>query len=101
LKGTVDVTKPAKVTNVVSIQDHIKRKSSECIGELEGQLDEIILSDFKTTPAPIGVMDSLQVKGAHTKYIIEHFKMRRTEYDIILTTDDGLIKEGYSNFTCG
>lgn len=99
LKGTVDVTKPTKVTNVVSIQDHIKRKSSECIGELEGQLDELILSDFKVTPAPIGVMDSLQVKGAHTKYIIEHFKMRRAEYDAILTTDDGLIKEGYSNFT--
>jgi hypothetical protein len=99
LKGTVDVTKPAKVTNVVSIQDHIKRKSSECIGELEGQLDELILSDFKVTPAPIGVMDSLQVKGAHTKYIIEHFKSRRLEYDAISTTEDAFVKEAYSNFT--
>ena len=99
LKGTVDVTKPAKIGNVVSIQDHIKRKSSECIGELEGQLDEIILSDFKATPAPIAIMNSLEVKGAHTKYITEHFKIRRAEYDSILTTDDGIIKEGYSNFT--
>ena len=99
LRGTVDVTKPTKVGNVVSIQDHIKRKSSECIGELEGQLDEIILSDFKTTPAPIAVMNSLQVKGAHTKFIVEHFKIRRTEYDVLLTTDDSFIKEAYSNFT--
>jgi len=99
LRGTVDVVKPTKVGNVVSIQDHIKRKSSECIGELEGQLDEIILSDFKVSPAPIAVMDSLQIKGAHTKFIVEHFKMRRAEYDIILTTDDSLIKEAYSNFT--
>jgi hypothetical protein len=99
LKGTVNVTNPTKVGNVISIQDHIKRKSSECIGELEGQLDEIILSDFKASPAPIAVMDSLQIKGAHTKYIVEHFKMRRAEYDTILTTDDSLIKEAYSNFT--
>jgi hypothetical protein len=99
LRGTVDVTKPTKVGNVVSIQDHIKRKSSECIGELEGQLDEIILSDFKAAPAPIAVMNSLQVKGAHTKFIVEHFKVRRTEYDVLLTTDDSFIKEAYSNFT--
>jgi len=99
LRGTVDVIKPTKTGNVVSIQDHIKRKSSECIGELEGQLDEIILSDFKSNPAPIAVMNSLEVKGAHIKYIVEHFKMRRAEYDSILITDDTLIKEAYSNFT--
>ena len=93
------VAKSAKVANVLSIQDHIKRKSSECIGELEGQLDEIILSDFKSNPAPIAVMNSLEVKGAHIKYIVEHFKMRRAEYDSILITDDTLIKEAYSNFT--
>jgi len=99
LRGTVDVAKPTKAGNVVSIQDHIKRKSSECIGELEGQLDEIILSEFKTSPAPIAVMNSLEIKGAHTKYIVEHFKMRRAEYDVLLTTDDSFIKEAYSNFT--
>lgn len=99
LKGTTNVAKPTKVTNVISIQDHIKRKSSECIGELEGQLDEIILSDFKATPAPIAVMNSMEVKGAHTKYIIEHFKSRRSEYDVILTTEDTFVKEAYSNFT--
>lgn len=99
LKGTVNVEHPTKVTNVISIQDHIKRKSSDCIGELEGQLDELILSDFKSNPAPIAVMNSLEVKGAHTKYIIEHFKMRRAEYDKILTTDDTFIREAYSNFT--
>jgi hypothetical protein len=44
-------------------------------------------------------MNSLEVKGAHIKYIVEHFKMRRAEYDSILITDDTLIKEAYSNFT--
>jgi hypothetical protein len=84
---------------VVSIQDHIKRKASDCIGELEGQIDELITSDFKANVSPYATMTGMDAKGAHTKFIIEHFKTRRVEYDNVLTTDDGDIKEAYSNFT--
>lgn len=91
--------KPAKVANVVSIQDHIKRKSSECIGELEGQIDELITTDFSANVSPFAIMNTLQIKGAHTKFIIDYFKTRRAEYDEVLTTTDPDIKEAYSNFT--
>ena len=91
--------KPAKVANVVSIQDHIKRKSGECIGELEGQIDELITSKFSANVSPYALMNTLEIKGAHTKFIIDHFKIRRTEYDDILTTTDPDVKEAYSNFT--
>lgn len=86
-------------TNVLSIQDHIKRKSGECIGELEGQIDDLIISDFKADVVPFAVMNSLEIKGAHTKFIIEHFKKRRSEYDDVLNTKDDFVKESYSNFT--
>ena len=91
--------KPAKVANVVSIQDHIKRKSGECIGELEGQIDELITSEFSANVSPYAIMNTLQIKGAHTKFVIDHFKTRRAEYDEILTTKDDDVKEAYSNFT--
>ena len=91
--------KPAKVANVVSIQDHIKRKAGECIGELEGQIDELITSKFSADISPYGLMNTLEIKGAHTKFIIDHFKTRRSEYDVILTTTDSDVKEAYSNFT--
>ena len=91
--------KPAKVANVVSIQDHIKRKAGECIGELEGQIDELITSKFSADISPYGLMNTLEIKGAHTKFIIEHFKTRRAEYDEVLTTTDPEVKEAYSNFT--
>ena len=91
--------KSAKVANVLSIQDHIKRKSSECIGELEGQIDELITSDFSANVSPFAIMNTLEIKGAHTKFVIDHFKTRRTEYDEILTTTDSDVKEAYSNFT--
>jgi hypothetical protein len=93
------VVKEAKVANVVSIQDHIKRKAGECIGELEGQIDELITSKFSADVSPYGLMNTLEIKGAHAKFVIDHFKTRRAEYDEVLTTTDPDVKEAYSNFT--
>ena len=93
------VVKEAKVANVVSIQDHIKRKAGECIGELEGQIDELITTKFSADVSPYGLMNTLEIKGAHAKFVIDHFKTRRAEYDEVLTTTDPDVKEAYSNFT--
>ena len=82
-----------------NIQDYIKRKASDCIGELEGQIDELIISDFKADVSPFATMNNFEIKAAHTKFVIEHFKKRRVEYDEVLTTSDADIKEAYSNFT--
>ena len=98
LKQSSPVVKQT-TTNVVSIQDHIKRKASDCIGELEGQIDELITSEFKSNVSPYATMTGMEVKGAHTKFVIEHFKTRRAEYDDVLTTTDADVKEAYSNFT--
>jgi hypothetical protein len=98
LQEETPVVKQA-TTTVVSIQDHIKRKASDCIGELEGQIDELITSEFKANVSPYATMTGMDAKGTHTKFIIDHFKTRRAEYDNVLTTDDGDIKEAYSNFT--
>lgn len=100
LKQSTSVVKPTTPTaSVVSIQDHIKRKAGDCIGELEGQIDELITSEFKANVSPYATMTGMEAKGAHTKFIIDHFKTRRAEYDNVLTTSDVDIKEAYSNFT--
>jgi hypothetical protein len=91
--------KTAKVASVLSIQDHIKKKSSECIGELEGQIDELITTKFSANVSPYAIMNTLEIKGAHTKFIIDYFKTRRAEYDDVLTTTESDVKEAYSNFT--
>jgi hypothetical protein len=100
-----DLAKP-KVDVVVddkpvqpNIQDRIREKASECIGELEGLLDEYIISKFTSNPKPYGIMHTLNIKGVHTNRILEHWKRIRAEYDNALTTEDELIKEGYSNFS--
>ena len=86
-------------TNVISIQDRIREKSQECIGELEGQLDDYIASDYKIDASPYGVMHTLNIKSVHVNRIVDVFKRRRVEFDTVLNTDDKELKEGYSNFT--
>jgi hypothetical protein len=87
------------IINVVSIQDRIRDKAIECLSELEGQIDEIIISKFKNIGSPYGVMHTLNIKDAQTKYIIEWAKRKRNEFDEALNTDDADLKEAYSNFS--
>ena len=97
LEETTD-TVEEKVVHTVSIQDRINEKVSEIIGDLEGAIDDLIISKFKTTPSPYGIMHD-KAKGMHASRIIEWSKVRRQEYDEVLNTDDEQLKEGYSNFS--
>lgn len=95
----VVVEDTTKVTNTPNIQDRIKEKASECIGELEGQVDDMILSLFKTVPAPYAVMNTLQIKSVHCKHIIEWAKKNRSFYDMLMNGDDKELRDAYSNFS--
>jgi len=98
-KKKVDVVIDTTTKPVISIQERIAEKSSECIGELEGQIDDLILSNFKEMPSSYGVMHTLAIKGSHTRFIVEWAKQRRNQFDEVLNTADIELKEGYSNFT--
>lgn len=82
-----------------NIQDRIRDKSNECIGELEGQIDDFILSKFGKMPAPFSVFHTMAIKGVHTKLILEWAKQKRAEFDEVMNTEDKDLKEGYSNFS--
>lgn len=84
--------------NVPNIQDRIREKASECVGELEGLIDILIDSRFTENVSPYSVMHTSEIKGVHTKYVVDRFKKVRAEYDSVINTADPEIKEGYSNF---
>lgn len=86
-------------TNVISIQDRIRDKASECIAELEGQIDELVISSFKSNVSPYSVFHTMNIKDAQTKYIVEWAKNNRNQYDEVMNTEDKDLKEAYSNFT--
>lgn len=98
------LNEPAVVENkskaiVINIQDRIRAKADDCIAELEGQVDELILSGFSANSQPYAVFHTLNVKDAQTKYIVEWAKGKRIEFDEVMNTDDKELKEAYSNFT--
>ncbi len=83
---------------IVSIQDRMKEKVSEIAGDLEGAIDDYILSKFAKIPSPYGVMHG-RVKGKHAKLLVPIFEKRRDEFQEVLDTEDKELKEGYSNFS--
>jgi len=87
-----------KVKKGPNIQDRIREKATECIGELEGQIDELIVGKFTDSPQPYAIMHTLGVKGVHTKIIVDWSKEKRNEFEEVMNTDDAQLKEGYSNF---
>lgn len=98
-KKAVVVDDATPVAPVVTIQERIAEKTSECIGEIEGLVDDMILSNFKEIPSAYGLFHTMNIKAVHTKQIVEWFRKKRQEYDEVLTTTDSDLKEGYSNFT--
>ena len=81
----------------VSIQDRIKEKVSEIIGDLEGAIDNYILSNFKDRQSPIGVMND-KAKGVHARSVIDHFKNQRSNYEEALSSSDPYVSESWSSY---
>ena len=90
---------PAEPKVVINIQDRIKEKASEILGELEGQIDDMVVSGFSVEASPYGLFHTLNVKQAYTKYITDWAKNKRAQFDEVLTSKDEQIKEAWSNFT--
>lgn len=95
--------KPVVIEEVVestapNIQDRINEKVHDCIGELEGQLDDYIMSEFKDMGSAYGVMHTYEIKGVHANKIIKIYQKKKLHYEEVLDSDDKQFKEGYSNF---
>lgn len=97
-KDTSSFKVDAEEVKVVSIQERVADKSREHIGEIEAMIDECLeRSNFKWDSYTW--MQAANVKGAHTKYIIEFFERRIGELNEVLKGKDKDLVEGYSNFT--
>ena len=88
-----------KVKKGPNIQDRIREKANECIGELEGQIDTLIATKFSANVTPYAIMHTMTIKDAQVRFILDWVKNKRSEFDEVLTTDDKDLKEGYSNFS--
>jgi len=98
---TVKVVKAQDETTapVVSIQDRIREKAREEIGEIEGYIDDFVMNDCKQKNDIANFLKSRQYSSVVSKKICEVFVNRAKDIEEVLLGDDAQLKEGYSNFT--
>jgi hypothetical protein len=86
-------------TNVISIQERMDEKARELSGEIEGAIDDFVLSRGKTTFSAKNYLLAQEVSAPIAKRIGDSFvKMYNELADVINGEDEQLI-EGYSNFS--
>jgi hypothetical protein len=84
---------------VVSIQDRIREKASDEVGEIEGLVDEFIAGGCKFAPDMESYLKGKELSAVVQKKMCEVFIKRSKEFEDAMNTSDADIKEGYSNFS--
>jgi len=85
-----------KKSNVVNIQEAIKIKAKEYIGELEGAVDDFILEDKE-----FSLINDFKGKQIPAPYVAEvkiWAEKKLEEFQNVLEASDSQLVEGYSNF---
>jgi len=97
VEAVAEKDEPAKMT----IQDRLREKVSECLGEMEGMFDEFIASGAKLTAdyKPVSLMRSMNIAPQLTSMIRDHWTRRLTEYEQAVAGEDAQIAQGYSHLT--
>jgi len=99
MKSKTIVAENAEPSNVISIQERIKAKSEEIIGEMEGLVDDYgIRGDHTKLNAYQWMVDN-DVKPIHANRIAEHFRECAKEPMKAAGGKDAFLKEAYSTFT--
>jgi len=101
IKKTDTEVEEGKAAQKLTIQDHLREKVSECAGELEGMFDEFIKNGSKMSAdyKPLSLMRGMNISPNMINTIADIWKARLTEFEEVITTDDELLIEGYSNFS--
>jgi hypothetical protein len=83
-----------------NIQDRLREKMSEAVGELEGMYDDMILAGGKMSAdyKPITILRGLNVAPQMVGDISAVWQRRLTELEDVLAGKDAQLVEGYSNF---
>ena len=83
---------------VINIQDRINETVDSTIAEMEGFLDDFILSGYKNASSAKALFMEKNIKGVHANKILVWAKANRKEYSDVYSSKDPDILEGYKNF---
>lgn len=83
----------------VSIQDRIREKAAEEAGEVEGMIDDFVMSGCKKTIDMDYYFKSRKLSAVVMNRICDVFIEKAKQIEEVMVSDDPQLKEGYSNFS--
>ena len=90
------------VNNRLNIQDIMKERTREVAGEIEGWFDEFIIQGSKSTSIEsvncIGLLSDRNIMPQHIGILVDLWKRKLEEYEIVQTATDKQLNEAYGNF---
>jgi len=84
-----------------NIQDRLREKVSECLGELDGQFDEFIAAGAKLNAdyKPVSLMRSMNIAPQMVSMVKDVWSRRLAEFEDVVAGKDPQLVQGYDNFT--
>jgi hypothetical protein len=84
------------VSNRPNIQEIMKEKARDAAGELEAVFDDFYATG-KASQKTVDVVAKFNVMPQHIPLIVEIWKKKQTEFELVNDTDDKELKEAYGN----
>jgi len=85
----------------VTIQDRLREKVSECLGELDGLFDDFLAAGAKMSAdyKPIATIRGMNVAPQMISMISDRWKQRLAEFEAVQAGKDAQLAEGYGNWS--
>lgn len=83
-----------------NVQDIMRERAREVAGEIEGCLDDFVLSGAKNiTVNPVSYLTEKNILPQHVSILTEVWKRHLAEYQLVLEGKDAQLTEAYSHLT--
>jgi len=86
-----------KKAPTLSIQDRMRIKMSQAMGEIEGMLDDFADNGYKDVPEFLGVFEYYESPAPMAGMVIDEWTQRREEYQTAIDQTDPDVTEAYSH----
>lgn len=95
--AVADETAPSKLT----IQDRLREKASECLGELDGLFDDFIMSGAKLNAdyKPVSLMRSMNIAPQMVSMIKDTWTRKLAEFETAAEGKDAEVSKAYDYMT--
>jgi hypothetical protein len=96
----VEVAEESEVTKP-NIQDRLREKVSECLGELDGQFDDFIASGAKLNAdyKPVALMRSMNIAPQMVSLIKDTWARKLAEFEDVVAGRDADLAKAYDHLT--